>query len=323
VPGNGKSLNFNYALRQIYGERAVDNNCGHGVASVGWKTVPDTEFVAGLDADMAPSPTFFTELVSRLRTPRDAFSQSAQAFWNYDPEADVTDNAQLVKYEVCDSQVRAFGGVRCNGSGWVCRARAMAHAGWWRVDTTGEDQAMGIALERRGYRGYYTMKTLQVSENDIFSFFSFLPAGGVAGEKKLTLSTSLPLFPRLFLKTLQTKTRPDRRSPVHDRGYVRPEDPLRPELLEKRLRPQRHHLGQLALVPQAADGPGPPPRLAHAGLRTRVRPGPRARAAGSLVRVVASQDRRVEPAAALGVARPVPPAAGSRALQRRRRRARA
>lgn len=191
VPGNGKSLNFNYALRQIYGERAVDNNCGHGVASVGWKTVPDTEFVAGLDADMAPSPTFFTELVSRLRTPRDAFSQSAQAFWNYDPEADITDNAQLVKYEVCDSQVRAFGGVRCNGSGWVCRARAMAHAGWWRVDTTGEDQAMGIALERRGYKGYYTMKTLQVSENDIFSFFFLSSRWRCGGGKKNSLSRPL------------------------------------------------------------------------------------------------------------------------------------
>lgn len=165
VPGNGKSLNFNYALGQIYGRGLVDyDGCGRGVDAPGWKeNVPDTEFVAGLDADMAPSPTYFTELVSRLRCPRDAFSQSAQAFWNYEPEADVTDNAQLIKYEVCDSQVLAFGGVRCNGSGWVCRARAMAHAGWWRVDTTGEDQAMGIALERRGYKGYYTMKTLQVS----------------------------------------------------------------------------------------------------------------------------------------------------------------
>lgn len=162
VPGNGKSLNFNHALRQIYGDRAVLDDCGRGVPSPGWADIPDTEFIAGLDADMVASPTFFTELASKLRTPRDAIAQSAQAFWNYDPEADVTDNAQLVKYEICDAQVRAGGGVRCNGSGWVCRARAMAHAGWWRVDTTGEGQAMGIALERLGYKGYYSMKTLQV-----------------------------------------------------------------------------------------------------------------------------------------------------------------
>ena len=78
-----------------------------------------------------------------------------QTFCNYNPSADVLDHSARLKWVCREGMVRGHGGLHCNGSGLVVRARALARIGWWPEWTVCEDNAMAMLLQRRGYRGYF------------------------------------------------------------------------------------------------------------------------------------------------------------------------
>lgn len=146
---NGKSSNLNNCLQMIYPP---------GI------TIPNTEILFILDADMVPNQNFFCKVLEVMAEEAVALCLTPQGYHNVLPDSDIFNNVNLAFWEYILPGYDAWGYVSCTGTNFALRASAVAHCGWFPTYTITEDYALGMELKRLGYKSIYMKEYLAYGE---------------------------------------------------------------------------------------------------------------------------------------------------------------
>lgn len=125
------------------------------------------EFIAVLDADHAPLPSFLDRVMGYFRDERVAFVQTPQAFDNLDSflhlnVGDGTDswNEQTLWFHAIECGRDYWNATAYCGSPAVIRRKALDDIGGIASDTVTEDTHTSIRLHKRGWRAVYHSEVL-------------------------------------------------------------------------------------------------------------------------------------------------------------------
>jgi cellulose synthase/poly-beta-1,6-N-acetylglucosamine synthase-like glycosyltransferase len=146
---NGKSNNLNNCLHLLYPK---------GI------TIPNSEVLVVLDADMVPTQNFFTKILEVMQDDNVALCLTPQGYHNVRPDGDIFNNVNLGFWEYILPGYDAFGYIACTGTNFALRANALAHCGWFPTYTITEDYALGMELKRLGYNAVYLKEYLAYGE---------------------------------------------------------------------------------------------------------------------------------------------------------------
>lgn len=146
---NGKSCNLNNCLSQIYPP---------GV------TIPASEIIFILDADMVPNQNFFCKVLEIMADDSVSLCLTPQGYHNVLPDSDIFNNVNLAFWEYILPGYDAWGYVSCTGTNFALRSSAVAHCGWFPTYTITEDYALGMELKRLGYKSVYMKEYLAYGE---------------------------------------------------------------------------------------------------------------------------------------------------------------
>jgi len=188
---NGKSNNLNHCLKNVI----YKNN--RAAAGPPHSSIPPSEVVVVLDADMVADPDFFLKLLEPMTDPALALCLTPQGYINVFPPEDIfnTINKQWWQYSL--PGLAALGYVACTGTNFCIRARALAAVGWFPTYTITEDFALGMNLAAAGFRGTYLNSYLARGEapTELRNIFR-QRSRWAKGHFQLSLSRRNPLFRR-------------------------------------------------------------------------------------------------------------------------------
>ncbi|GBG92850.1 hypothetical protein CBR_g57529 [Chara braunii] len=138
VPHFFKAGNLNYALRGI-----------------------QDEFVSVIDADMIVSPDFLTSMLPHFSSPKIAFVQAPQAYYNISA-GDPLSGSGMYFYDIMMPHRDAWGCAQCVGTGVVFRRSCLTEIGLFVTGAVTEDIGTSLQLHCRGYDSVYLTQPLQV-----------------------------------------------------------------------------------------------------------------------------------------------------------------
>ncbi len=126
------------------------------------------EFVAILDADFVPLPTFLTRTVALMRDDDVGVVQSPQHFFNPDP---VQNNLSLAKvwpdeqrffFDIIMPAKDAWNAAFCCGTSSLLRFDALLRVGGFPTESVTEDYLVSLKLRQSGYKTVYLNEVLSL-----------------------------------------------------------------------------------------------------------------------------------------------------------------
>ncbi|KAL9103484.1 MAG: hypothetical protein Q9163_001480 [Psora crenata] len=122
-----------------------------------------SQYIAGLDADMIPSPDWLRLMVPHLiMEDRAGMAVTPQQYYNVPPGDPLGQQADFSMYFTVQEVLNDYlDGSMCTGTGYVARRSALGEIGGWPLAETGEDFMCSTHLSNSGWKVAFVRDKLQ------------------------------------------------------------------------------------------------------------------------------------------------------------------